>query len=203
MPVTGFDVRFRRPLADGKSWGDVGPYEELRGTLHFAIDPNHPANERITDVSLAPRNSDGRVAFSADVSIILPVERGKANGRMVLDVVNRGNRVALPNFNRASRPTIDENTPFDVEVDAGDGFLMRLGYVVVACGWQKDAPPYPALITLDGPDALEATEDGAAKAITGRVYSQLQSPTDIHNFLLSDKGLGRGKWRSICLQSCC
>ena len=61
MPVTGFDVKFSRPLAGGKSWDHVGPYEELRGTLHFAIDPTHTANERITDVALAPRSADGRV----------------------------------------------------------------------------------------------------------------------------------------------
>jgi hypothetical protein len=181
--VTAFKIAFRRPLAGGRSWGDVGPYEELRGTLRFAVDPDHAANERITDLKLAPRNGDG-VEFSADVSILLPVDRRKSSGRMLLDVVNRGNRVALPNFNRATRPTIDERTPIDVAVDVGDGFLMRLGYVVVACGWQKDAPPYPALITLRGPDA--ANPDGSP--VRGSVYSQLQSPVDTHNFLLSDKG---------------
>ena len=184
MPVTAFDLAFRRPLAGGRAWGETGPYEELRGVLRFAIDPWHPANARITDVALAPRNGDGRVEFSADVSVLLPVDRSKAAGRMLLDVVNRGNRVALPNFNRATRPTIDERTPVDVAVDAGDGFLMRRGYVVVACGWQKDAPPYPALITLRGPDAVDP--DGSP--ITGRVYSQLQSAVDTYNFLLSDKG---------------
>ena len=117
MPVTGFNLQFSRPLADGKSWGNIGPYEELRGTLQFAIDPSNTANERVTDIALAPRNSDNRVEFSTDVSILRPVERGKVSGRMVLDVVNRGNRVALPNFNRASRPTIDENTPIDFEVE--------------------------------------------------------------------------------------
>jgi hypothetical protein len=183
VPVTGFDVLFSRPLAGGKPWGDVGAYEEIRGTIEFAIDPDHAANRRITDIGLAPRNAEGRVEFSADVSILMPVDRSKVSGRMVLDVVNRGNRVALPNFNRASRPRIDENTPADVEVDAGDGFLMRLGHVVVACGWQKDAPPYPALIKLDGPDALIR-----AKPVAGRVYSQFQSPSDTFNFLLSDKG---------------
>ena len=184
MPVNRFDLKFRRPLADGKSWADVGPYEELRGTLHFDIDPEHSANERITDVGLAPKNPEGRVEFSAEVSILLPVDRSKASGRMMLDVVNRGNRVALPNFNRATRPSIDETTPIDIEVDAGDGYLMRNGYVVVACGWQKDAPPYPALITLNSPDGVGL--DG--KPITGTVYSQLQSPSDTRNFLLSDKG---------------
>ena len=51
MPVTRFEVRLRRPLAAGVPFGDVGPYEELKGTLHFAIDPKHAANERIADVA--------------------------------------------------------------------------------------------------------------------------------------------------------
>ena len=41
MPVSGLDVKFRRPLADGRSWGDIGPYEEIRGTLRFSIDPDN------------------------------------------------------------------------------------------------------------------------------------------------------------------
>jgi hypothetical protein len=179
MPVVGFDIDFSRTLADGKSWGDVGPYEEIRGKLRFAIDPLNEFNSRVTDVGLAPRNSDGLVEFSSDVSIILPVDRSKGSGKMMLDVVNRGNRVALPNFNSAERPSIDGDTPIDVPVDLGNGFLMRHGYTVVACGWQVDAPTYPALITMQGQDAA---------GLTGRVYTQLQSPSDTKNFLLSDKG---------------
>lgn len=179
MPVVGFDVDFKRTLSDGKSWGDVGPYEELRGQLRFAIDPLNEFNSRITDVGLAPRNADGLVEFSSDVSIILPTDRTKGSGKMMLDVVNRGNRVALPNFNSAKRPGIDADTPIDVPVDLGNGFLMRQGYTVVACGWQVDAPTFPALITMQGQNA---------EGLTGRVYTQLQSPEDTKNFLLSDKG---------------
>src|SRR5262245_21995369 len=104
MPVTGLEIRLRRPLASGRSFGSAGPYEEIKGRLSFAIDPGHAATERITDVALAPRNAAGRVEFSADVSILLPVNRHRANGRLILDVVNRGNTVAVPNFNRATRP---------------------------------------------------------------------------------------------------
>jgi hypothetical protein len=179
MPVVGFDLAFRRPLAGGKAWGEVGPYEELRGTLRFAIDPAQAANTRITDVELAPRNAQGRVEFASDVSIILPVERSRGSGRLMLDVVNRGNRVALPNFNRAPRLFLGPDVPVDAPVDLGDGFLMRQGYTVVACGWQVDAPEVPALIAMShGQDA---------PGLTGRVYVQLQSPQDTSNFLLSDK----------------
>ena len=80
MPVTRFDVRLRRPLAGGAVFGDVGPYEELKGTLHVAVDPKHPANERITDVALAPRDHAGRVELESDVSILLPVDRGRCSG---------------------------------------------------------------------------------------------------------------------------
>ena len=75
MPVTRFETILRRPLADGRSFGDVGPYEELKGRLHLAIDPAHPANARITDAALAPRTAAGRVEFAADVSVLLPVDR--------------------------------------------------------------------------------------------------------------------------------
>ena len=184
MPVTGLDVKFRRVIADGRSWGDVGPYEEIRGTLRFALDPESEANDRITDVSLAPANSDGRVEFSSDVSIMLPVDRSRGSGRLMLDIVNRGNRVALPNFNRASRLAIGADVAEDADVDIGDGFLMERGYTVVACGWQGDTPAHNALITMGGPDAVD--RDG--KPLTGKVYTQLQSIEDTHNFLLSDKG---------------
>ena len=78
MPVSGLDIRFRRPLADGRSWGDVGPYEEIRGTLRFTIDPENDANIRITDAGRAARDSDGRVEFSircVDHSTCRPLQR--------------------------------------------------------------------------------------------------------------------------------
>ena len=179
MPVTGFDIRTRRTLADGKSWGDVGPYEELLGTLHFATDPLNESNTRITDVDLAPRNEKGLVEFTSDVSVILPVDRERGSGKMLLDVVNRGNRVGLPVFNSAPRMAIDTETPVDYDLDLGNGFLMRQGYTVMACGWQMDTPKMQALITLQG---------HTIEGMSGRVYTQLQSQSDTHNLLLSDKG---------------
>ncbi|PYM19174.1 MAG: hypothetical protein DMD81_04245 [Candidatus Rokuibacteriota bacterium] len=184
MPVTRFDVSLRRPLANGIAFGSVGPYEELRGTLRFAIDPQHAANERITDVAMAPRNPAGRVEFASDVSLLLPVERARGNGRVVLDVVNRGNTVAVPNFNRATRPTFGPDSDRHPPIDVGDGFLMRHGYAVASCGWQGDVPRFPGLFRLEGPDALDAS----GRPLTGRVYTQLQASRDVEHFLLSDRG---------------
>src|SRR3970040_730576 len=106
MPVTRFEVTLQRPLAGGRAFGDVGRYEELAGRLHFAVDPRHSANRAITDAELAPRDADGRVAFAADVSILLPVDRGGMSRRFLLDVVNRGHTATVPDFNPATRTSV-------------------------------------------------------------------------------------------------
>ena len=183
MPVTRFDVMLRRPLAGGRAFGDVGPYEELKGRLQLAIDPLHAANARITDVELAPRTGQGRVEFGADVSLLLPVDRARASGRLIVDVVNRGNTVAVPNFNHATRPVFGPGADADPPIDVGDGFLMRRGDAVVSCGWQCDVPELPGLFRLYAP---EARSDG--RPLRGRVYVNLQAPEAVPHFLLSDRG---------------
>ncbi len=125
MPVTGFKITLRRPVNNGREFGDAGAYEEIKGVVKFAIDPEHPANERITDLKLAPRNSKGLVEFESDLAIVAPVDPSHGNGRMLLDVVNRGNRVSVPMFNLGSRPLFggvhsEEPNP---EIDPGNGFL--------------------------------------------------------------------------------
>ena len=44
MPVAGFKITLRRPLAGGARFGDVGEYEEIKGELRFALDPLHPVS---------------------------------------------------------------------------------------------------------------------------------------------------------------
>jgi hypothetical protein len=185
MPATRFEITLRRPLADGRAFGTVGPYEELKGRLHMSVDPAHAANRAITDLALAPRDAEGRVAFVADVSLLLPVDRAAASGRVLVDVVNRGNTVSVPNFNHATRPAFGPGSDPNPPIDTGDGWLMRHGWMVLSCGWQSDLPPgIPGLYRLQAPEALDA----GGRRLTGRVYVQLQSPTDVDAFLLSDRG---------------
>jgi len=188
VPVTRLEVTLRRPLAEGATFRgagvEVGPYEELKGRLHFSIDPLHPANRRITDVELAPRTARDRVEWSSDVSILLPVDRARCSGRLLLDVVNRGNTVAVPNFNRATRPVFAPGADPNPPVDVGDAFLMKRGWVVVSCGWQGDVPRIPGLLRMQTP----ATRDAEGEPLRGRVHSQLQSAAPAGHFLLSDRG---------------
>src|SRR5438876_564790 len=155
MAVTGFEITLRRPLAGSAPFGDVGPYEELKGRLRYAIDPSHAANRGVTDVALAPRNAAGLVEFSADLSLLVPVDRARASGRALIDVVNRGNTVSVPNFNHATRPAFTAGSDPNPPIDVGDGFLMRRGYVVASCGWQFDLPDVPGLIRLHGGEGRE------------------------------------------------
>src|SRR5207249_341667 len=162
MAVTGIEITLRRPLAGGAPFGDVGPYEELKGRLRYAIDPSHAANRGVTDVALAPRNAAGLVEFSADLSLLVPVDRARASGRALIDVVNRGNTVSVPNFNHATRPAFTAGSDPNPPIDVGDGFLMRRGYVVASCGWQFDMPDAEPEVIPRGKWKFARAENGRA-----------------------------------------
>jgi hypothetical protein len=90
MAVIACELTSRHALADGRAFGTVGPYEQLDGTAHFAVDPTHSLNRGITDLHLAPRDDNGLVRFAADVRILTPVDSQRGNHRLLFDVPNRG-----------------------------------------------------------------------------------------------------------------
>ena len=174
MAVTYIDIKERGPYADGKSFGDVGAYEQLDGTVHFAVDPSDPANGLITDVGLAPRNSDGLVEFSADLRIIKPLDSRKGSHKLFFDVVNRGRPLSLLRINSA---------PEDDPMDEGNGFQMRQGYTQVWCGWQHDFPTTPGFLKVHIPNASDANGP-----ITGRIAVTFQPNQSSKDQMLSDRG---------------
>ena len=101
MAVTALEIKSRQPYADGESFGDAGPCELVDAEVRFAVDPDHPANELITDLKLAPRDAGGKVSFSADFRMIRPVDPQKRNRRVFLEVLNRGRQRALRYINDA------------------------------------------------------------------------------------------------------
>ena len=137
--VSRIEVASRGPIAEGRDFGEVGPYEEIVGTIHFEIDPSNPRNQVIADLDLAPRNRDGLIEMSADLSILAPMNPDNGNGIALVDIVNRGRKVALQ-FNRAGG-----GNPY------GDGFLMNRGYTIVWVGWEFDVPPSPTAVRIDVP----------------------------------------------------
>ena len=176
MPVTRLEITSESPFADGQSFGEVGSYTQVEGTAHFEVDPMHAANETIADIKLAPRNEQGMVEFSADFRILQPADPSRGNGRLLLDVLNRGKALALRNINSA--PDIAPDAP----LDPGNGFLMREGYTVVWCGWQHDVPDTPGLLRINVPEAMENGEP-----VSGKIVVTFQPNAVVESQYLSDR----------------
>ncbi len=176
MAITELEITKRSSFASGENFGDVGPYELLEGTAHYAVDPSHASNQGITDLDLAPRNTAGKVEFSADFAMLRPVNGDQGNRRILFDVVNRGRKTALT-LNSVPSAT-DPTAP----LEAGNGYLMRRGYTVVWAGWQADVPPTPGLIGLHVPEAA-----GPEGSLSGRILCQFQCDQPTQVFLLADR----------------
>ena len=163
-------------FAAGRVFGPAGTYEQLLGTATFAVDPFGPRNRAIVDLELAPRNAAGQVSFSADVRILRPLDAGRANRRLVLDVVNRGNPVVLRNtdFGPARAPESD-----------AQGWLLQQGYTVLACGWQHNVPQGSGRLALCAPQAVVH-----GRPVTGQVRSVLQVNAPTQSVGVADEPSG-------------
>jgi hypothetical protein len=157
--VTRIEISSRADVLGGKPFGLAGPYQRIVGRVFFAVDPATTRNKKIVDIENAPRDGSGRVAFSADLYVLAPKDLGRGNGVALFDVLNRGRKNILRDFNRA--PQVTEPAQ---EADFGDGFLMRNGFTLVWVGWQFDIPKRGGLMGMDAP---AATDRG--RPITGRV----------------------------------
>lgn len=176
MAITELEITRRSSFAGGESFGDVGSYELLEGTAHYAVDPWHDSNRGITDLDLAPRNTAGKVEFSADFAMLRPVNPDQGNRRILFDVVNRGRKTAL------TLNSVPAATEPAAPLEAGNGYLMRRGYTVVWAGWQADVPATPGLIGLHVPEA-----QGPEGPLKGRILCQFQCDQPTQVFLLADR----------------
>jgi hypothetical protein len=143
MAVTRLEVTRREPVLGGAPFGAGGPYEKIEGVLHFVVDPAARVHEPIADLGLAPRNARGLVESSADFYLLRPLSGSR---RLLLDIPNRGRKIALGMFNSSPR----SNDPTARE-DFGNGFLMRHGYAVAWIGWQPDVPRRDGMMALTVP----------------------------------------------------
>ena len=136
------------------SYGTVGTYQKLTGTLAGEVDPKDPHNAIIQDLALAPVNNRGLVDYSAEFVLIKPKDMSKSNGVLRYDAPNRGNILTLVN------PMAN---PSDAE------YLER-GYSLLYSAWQGDVPKSSAArLTLTVPVAKNA--DGSS--ITGPYRAEL------------------------------
>jgi len=54
------------------TYGDVGEYERVTGTISGEVDPKDPKNAVIQDLALAPTNASGMVEYQADFVMLKP-----------------------------------------------------------------------------------------------------------------------------------
>lgn len=179
--VSWVEITERVPFADGMAFGKVGPYEKIRGRLHYAVDLDNRFNRQIVDLQLAKtgqlhqdvsevspagvrevvggdaRNARGEVEFWGDFILLKPVDLSKGNHRLLYEVDNRGRILGLNFYNDAE----NNNNPSSA-ADAGNGWLMREGYSLLWAGWNWDVETgdtlrifLPIIVNPDGSPMIE------------------------------------------------
>ena len=102
------------PALDGRSFGEVGTYERLRGRFYGEIDPADTRHRGIVNLEHAPLNADGRVEYSTTVEIYRPIDMHRWNRAIYHTVPNRGG------------------------AGAAESILLEMGFALVRVGWQGD-----------------------------------------------------------------
>ncbi|MFP6748388.1 MAG: alpha/beta hydrolase domain-containing protein [Alphaproteobacteria bacterium] len=179
MPVSRFEILSREPYENGRAFGDTGPYERIEAIAHYAVDPDHDANQGVVDLELAERGADGLVHFSGDVTLLRPISGGSRT--LLMQVPNRGKR-NITRFNMTVMSTTDT-----VEIAPGDGFLFNNGLTVAWAGWQWDVPRTPEHLRLGlAPPQVPL----AARTPPSQMQLRLQINADGDGISLTDHHVG-------------
>jgi hypothetical protein len=158
--VTRITITSRTPAFNGRTFGNAGAFEKIKGIATGEIDAKDRRNAVITDIALAPKNAAGRVAYRANFTLVKPVDMKKAPGVLFYNVVNRGAHGGPAEFH--------------VGGDPGDGFLYQLGHAVLWSGWQGDIP-----LSTDGSDRegieVPVARNADGSPITGPVWERFSN----------------------------
>ncbi len=179
MPVVKFEYISREPYEDGSVFSDMGPYERIEAIAHYAVDPDHAANQDVTDLNLAGRGADGLVHFSGDVTMLRPLWGGSR--ALLMQVPNRGKR-NITRFNMTTMSTKDT-----VDIAPGDGFLFKQGWTVAWAGWQWDVPRTPEHLRLG---ITPPRVPFAARIPASQMQLRLQINGDSDSLSLTDHHVG-------------
>jgi hypothetical protein len=178
QPAAAEVVRFEltqppRPALEGRAFGSVGPYVELRARATIALDPADPRNAVIADLDRAPRNADGKVEAVADVVILRPADLARGNATLLVEPPNRGRRIIsqlLNDSTAAGSPRLEQ------AADAGNGWTFRQGYTLAWIGWQGDwtatdgiRVEVPRIAGISGTSREEFVFDNSQNPVTARL----------------------------------
>lgn len=155
--VVEVEIHSREVVSDAPDHGRTGPYEVIKGVIHFEVDPDNPANRRIVDLHLAERNKQNRVEFSADFELHKPVDPDRGNRRLLYFVNNRGDKIGNYHFN----------------TEIGRNWLYSEGWSYLWCGWNADVVESDRRLNIKVP----VVTDGG-QTITGKIYTEILSYAD-------------------------
>lgn len=178
MAIESLRITSTESCEQGRSWGEAGPYDVLRGTVMIALDPTAAANERITDITLAERGADGLVRAEADFCVLRPRDAARANGGLFFSVANRGN-VTIP-FGLGPAPVL-ATLPAGV-IPHGESLVLHGGWTIAWCGWQFDLARGPRQLGLTVPQALQDSQP-----IEGDFRIELRAAADTASLRLLDQ----------------
>lgn len=119
----------------GCSIGNVGTYTYYQGYATDTIDPANALNTGITDIGLAPKNSNGYVDVYFNFQIIVPTNLANFSGRLVADWPNRSSATVGSYLNGSATATAASNC-------TGTYFYPQ-GYAVAQAGWEQDGAGDP------------------------------------------------------------
>jgi hypothetical protein len=195
-PAEGRVVRFvveqTRTFADGKSFGDVGPYQRLDGTVYIEVDPRDPLNASLINLDKAPKGANGKVGLSSPFFILKPLDMNRGNRKIFYGVNNRGNKLDLVWRTMVPQTPPTSNNPLTAS-DAGDGLLFRLGYTYVDAGWQGNVAPgndrlvpnFPVATQADGRPIIAKVRveyvdaEGFTRPLEGNANFRPYEPSDL------------------------
>ena len=148
--VIRFDIKEKALAFEGRVFPNVGTYTVIKAKAVIALDPNDKRNAVIADLSYAPKNAKGLVEASADVVLLQPTDPQAGNKTLLVDIPNRGRKLAPQLFDDVSQPGANNAVKAQ---DAGIAYLHRQGYTMAWIGWQGDIPSGPQSLAMQAPSA--------------------------------------------------
>lgn len=182
--IVRFDVQEKSLAFEGRVFPNVGTYTLIKAKATIALDPADKRNAVIADLQFAPKNSKGQVEASADVVILQPTNAQAGNKTLLVDIPNRGRKLAPQLFDDAAQPGANNSVKAE---DAGIAYLHRQGYTMAWIGWQGDIPSEPQQLALQAPSAMgiqgsardEFQFDHLTNPVTVKLSSIIENPSSV------------------------
>ena len=91
--VTHFNIESESLAFGGQTFAEGQTYKRINATAHFAVSPTDPQLAHIVDIKKMPTNSEGKITFSTQVTVLTPTKA--QSDTLFYEVVNRGTILGL------------------------------------------------------------------------------------------------------------